>query len=255
MRNTMDFKLCGGIALVRAEAGGREGWFAFDTGAMQTTLNSVRFPKLEGEPLEVHKYDGDVKDSGACSCAIPRLRLGALAFEPLDVLCMDMSYVENALRTQEPGIEFLGSVGIDVIGTHDVLLDYEARTITFDPETDCEGWDTVPLAMGKLPLIACSLGGEAYRFALDTGASACLVGQDLSQALALKPAEAPPHLCELPCVLLGARAIDGMQAVVSDMTAIRAKTGADGVIGYQLLSRQRSILGFRSGILRLEPRQ
>lgn len=253
MSNVIDFMLCGGIPLVRAKAGDCAGWFAFDTGAMRTTLNRAYFPKLElGEQLEIYKYDGDVKDSGACSCTIPRLRVGALNIAPLEVLCMDMSYVENALRTQEPDIEFLGSIGIDVIGAHDVLLDYTAKTITFDPGARLGACHEVPLTMGKLPLISCSLGGKDYRFVLDTGASACLVGQDVAKQLALKPSEAPPHLCELPRAVIGRHAYDGMQAVISDMTAIRAKTDADGVIGYQLLGRQRSMLGFRSGKLQLE---
>lgn len=253
MNNTIDFMLCGGIVLVRAEADGRSGWFAFDTGAMRTTLNRAYFSKLEvGEHLEIYKFDGDVKDSGARSCTIPRLRVGALNIAPFEALCMDMSYVENALRTQEPDVEFLGSIGIDVIGAHDVLLDYAAKTIIFDPGAHLDACHEVPLTMGKLPLISCSLGGKKYRFVLDTGASACLIGQDVANQLALKPSEAPPHLCELPRAVIGGHAYDGMQAVVSDMTAIRAKTDADGVIGYQFLGRQRSMLGFRSGILQLE---
>lgn len=252
MAEVLSFRLCGGIVLVRAEACGKEGWFAFDTGAMQTTLNRVYFPELEGEALDIYKFDDDVKGSGACSCTVPVFRLGALSREELSVLCMDMSYVENALRTQDAEIEFLGSVGIDVIGEHDVLLDYAKQSIVLDPTDGLDNCDEVTLTMGKLPLLPCSIGGETYSFALDTGASACLIGQDMAERLSLEPSEAPPHICTLPCVLVGERAYEGMQAAVSDITAIREKTDADGVIGYQLLARQRSFLGFRNGVLQLE---
>lgn len=252
MANELSFRLCGGIILVRAEACGKEGWFAFDTGAMQTTLNRVHFPDLEGEALDIYKFDNDVQGSGARSCTISDFRLGVLSRETLDVLCMDMSYVENALRTQDADIEFLGSVGIDIIGEHDILLDYAGQSIVFDPTDALGEYDEIELTMGKLPLVSCTIGGEAYSFALDTGASACLIGQDMAERLSLQPSEAPPHVCTLPCVTIGKRTFEGMQAAVSDITAIREKTGADGVIGYQLLSRQRSLLGFHSGVLQLE---
>ena len=252
MSYSINCKLCGGIVLLRAEAGGRKGWFAFDTGAMQTTLNSVYYPDLAGERVDVYKYDSDVTGSAASSGTISHLCLGDTTVERLDILNMDMSYVENALRTQEPDIEFLGSIGIDVIGAHDVLLDYAAKTIALDPETRFDACNEVPLAMEKLPLISCAFGDKSYRFALDTGASACLIGQELAGQLNLRPAEAPPHLCTLPSAVIGDRPYEGLQAVVGDIAAIRGKTGADGVIGYQLLSRQRSVLGFRSGVLRLE---
>ena len=37
---TIAFKDLAGIVLIPAQANGIEGWFAFDTGAMQTALNS-----------------------------------------------------------------------------------------------------------------------------------------------------------------------------------------------------------------------
>lgn len=43
---TIAFRLIKGIMLIPATADGQEGYFAFDTGAMQTAVNRAYFPEL-----------------------------------------------------------------------------------------------------------------------------------------------------------------------------------------------------------------
>ena len=43
------YKLVSGIMLIQVTANGKEGFFAFDTGAMQTAVNKAHFPEMQGE--------------------------------------------------------------------------------------------------------------------------------------------------------------------------------------------------------------
>ena len=51
------YKLVDGIMLVSVTANGKEGFFAFDTGAMETAVNRAYFPEMQGERVET-RYAG-----------------------------------------------------------------------------------------------------------------------------------------------------------------------------------------------------
>ena len=55
------FELLSGIILLDVSVNGKCGKMAFDTGAMQTCLNSRYFKDFKGERKEVSKFDGAVK--------------------------------------------------------------------------------------------------------------------------------------------------------------------------------------------------
>ena len=61
-------------------------------------------------------------------------------------------------------------LGVDVLGHHTFLVDWEASTITFDPDTRPAGIE-IPLdnIMG-CPLVSARIGGRDVKLALDTGA-------------------------------------------------------------------------------------
>lgn len=243
------FKNLAGIVLLPAVVCGREGWMAFDTGAMETALNKNHFSELEGDSREIAKFDGQVGISGAEETRLHELTVGEITLQELPVLLMDMDYVEKSLRTLEPELCFLGSVGIDAIGRVPVLLDYERSAVTLSPETDTSGADIVPLSMEALPVITLELGGETRRFVLDTGANTCLLSAELSEAFPVTPAEDAPGVYTIPPVRLGGRTYDGVAAVFTDIGRIKERVEVDGVIGYHILSKQPSLLDFQKGEL------
>lgn len=62
---TIAFRLIKGIMLIPATADGQEGYFAFDTGAMQTAVNRAYFPELQGDIIEIAKFTEGVKKTNA----------------------------------------------------------------------------------------------------------------------------------------------------------------------------------------------
>ena len=120
----LPYKLVDGILLIPAAANGKEGFFAFDTGAMQTAVNKAHFPELQGEQINIAKFSEEVKETVADQGVLDNLRVPGIERTNMPVLIMDLMYVENALTPSMPDLMFLGTLGIDVISKYTVLLDY-----------------------------------------------------------------------------------------------------------------------------------
>ena len=247
----IEFKNLAGIMLIPARANGVQGWFAFDTGAMQTSLNRSYFPELVGETKQVAIFDENVALSGAAETNLQELVFGNTAVNDLSVILMDMTYVETSLRTVEPDIRFLGSIGMEIFGNVPILLDYEHSRITTAPAIDTNGAEKLPLAMEALPVIILELAGTPHRFVLDTGANTCLLSSELSGKIAATPLPDSPGVYVIPSVKVGTHQYQNVNAVFTDLSHIRDRVDVDGVIGYQILSPQLSLLDFPNAALYL----
>ena len=250
MRN-ITFKNLAGIILIPAQVNGIEGWVAFDTGAMQTALNKNYFLELEGEAIKIARFDGKVVATGAMETHLREFSLDGITVSDLPVLLMDMAYVENSLRTLDPEFRFLGSAGMEIVGKVPVLLDYEHSTVTLDPEIDTKDAEKIPLSMEALPVITIELAGEPHRFVLDTGANTCLLSDELSGKSEVSPVPDTPGICTIPLIKAGGREYTDIPAVFTDLSHIQSRVNVDGVIGYQILSKQLSLLDFPNGALYL----
>lgn len=246
------FKLVGGIMLISVTANEKEGFFAFDTGAMQTAVNEAYFPELQGERIDIAKFSEGVKKGSAAEGTLDSLRFADMERSDMPVLIMDLMYVENGLKAAMPDIKFLGTLGIDVIKDHTVLLDYKVSEIVLDPECGFESQTVIPMKFEKLPIIQVEAAGHACDFVLDTGASICLLGQSFQNDPQLIPVSETPKIVTVPVVRVGGNEYKELKAAVSDITPIQKKVPVEGVIGYQILSPQRSILDFKNNQLIME---
>ena len=164
---TIASRLIKGIMLLPATADGQEGYFAFDTGAMQTAVNRAYFPELQGDTIEIAKFTEGVKKTNAEEGMLTTLNVAGIAREQLPVLLMDLMYVEKELKTVDPEIRFLGTMGIDVIRDYTVLLDYEKQEIVLDPEVpDFAAQREAHMRLEKLPIIPVEIGGETMDLSL-----------------------------------------------------------------------------------------
>ena len=245
------FKNLAGIILISARVNGIEGWVAFDTGAMQTALNRNYFLELEGEAKRIAKFDGEVTTTGAMETHLHEFSLNGIIVDDLPVLLMDMAYVENSLRDLEPELRFLGSVGIEVARKVPVLVNYERSTVTLDPDIDTNDAEKLPLSMEALPVITLELAGDPHRFVLDTGANTCLLSSELSGKTEVSSVPESPGICTIPLIKAGGREYADVPAIFTDLSHIQKRVSVDGVIGYQIISKQLSLLDFPNGALYL----
>ncbi len=246
------YKLVNGIILIPVRANEKEGFFAFDTGAMQTAINKAYFPELQGEHIDIAKFSEGVKKSTADKGTLNVLRFSDVERPDLPVLIMDLMYAEKALKQVMPDLKLLGSLGIDVTRNYTVLLDYTAGEIILDPEHAFETQATIPMSCEKLPVIEVEAADRKCHFVLDTGANTCLLGQSFQDVAQLITVSERPGVVTIPAVRVGENEYKNITAVISDISAIQKRVPVDGVIGYQILSRQRSILDFKNNQLIME---
>ena len=165
---------------------------------------------------------------------------------------MDLSYVEDRLAAFDPSLRLLGTMGIDIIRHFSVMLDYQEGKITLNPSGGFDRYTCVPLRMEALPVVEIEIGGEPYRFVLDTGANTCLLGSALQDRLPVQAVEGTPNVFHLSSISLQNHQYRDIASVFADISAIQSKVSVDGVIGYQILSSQRSYFDFSNEKLYLE---
>lgn len=249
------YKLVNGIMLIPVTANGKEGFFAFDTGAMQTAVNKAHFPEMQGERINIAKFSEGVKKSDADKGILNTLRFSEIERSNMSVLIMDLTHVESALKAVVPDLKFLGTLGIDVIKNYTVLLDYTAAEIILDPEHGFENQLVIPMRYENLPIIEVEAANRTCDFVLDTGANTCLLGQSFQNDPQLIPVSKTPGLVTIPVVRVGEKEYKKITAVISNISAIQKRAPVEGVIGYQVLSPQRSILDFKNHQLIMEKTQ
>ncbi len=251
MSSIIRFNPLAGLVLVMGRADGVEGLFAFDTGAMQTSLNKKYFSGFEGKSAEVAVFDKSMSDTAAAETVLGEFAVGDIAAHGLPALLIDMSYVEDALRAVDPDVRFYGSVGLDFFGMTPILLDYGRCEMTVNPTVSTEGAEKIPMQIGAFPVITVELADGAHKFVLDTGANTCLLSADLSEKTDASPLKGAPGVYVLPKIKVGTRSFCDINAAFTDISQIRAKADVDGVIGGQILSQQPSLLDLSAGALYL----
>lgn len=226
------FEVVSGIVLLNVSVNGKIGYMAFDTGAMQTCLNKTHFTEIEGKDVEVAKFDNEVKKA-ATVVTTCEIKCSDWLVSDASVLLLDMNYVEKPLRGVKTDLVFLGTMGIDIIKKHTVLLDYTNSQIVLDEEAP-DGLDYYDMKTDVLPVIEVSCDGVSYLFILDSGANTCLIDKTLGKEN-FKIVNEASGIVQISCVSALGREYKDIIAVMNNIDAIKAKVEVSGVIGYQVL--------------------
>jgi len=243
------YKLVGGIMLIPVAISDIEGYVAFDTGAMQTAVNKIYFPKMQGEEINIAKFSEAVQENSAEEGILNNINLSGIELSDIPVLIMDFTYVENALKQVMPTLKFLGTIGIDIIKNYTILLDYASEEIILDPGYEFENQTTIPMKSDILPVIEVKILDHTYDFVLDTGANTCLLGESFKNELTISPTAEQSNIITIPSVMVGENEYKDVTAIISDISIIKKRLPVEGVIGYQILSPQRTILDFKNNLL------
>ena len=239
----LPFEVVSGIVLLNVSVNGKTGYMAFDTGAMQTCLNKTHFTEIEGKEVEVAKFDNEVKKASTVvtTCDI---ECNDWSISEASVLLLDMGYVEKPLRGAKPDLDFLGTMGIDLIKSHTVLLDYANLQVVLDEEAP-DGLEYYDMKADVLPVIDISCDGVPYRFVLDSGANTCLLDKTLGKEK-FKVVNEASGIVQIPSVSALGREYKDIIAVMNNIDAIKAKVDVSGVIGYQVLKDYVSYFDFKN---------
>lgn len=244
------FSNLSGIILIEAEADGVKGCAAFDTGAMQTALNTSCFSAVGGVEEDIVKFSDNLvtaKTSGSGMVKNLTAASGAIKVSDLSVLYIDLGYVETPLKELDPKITLIGTLGIDVLQNYPFIIDYKAETLTFFPEVIPSGIK-VNLTPGPLATLPITLGGNTYPFILDTGANACVIDKSVADNIELRDSEQDGTKI-IPEIYIMSKRYTDLLTVVNDMTGLNKKVKASGIIGYQLLGEQKAYISLSENIM------
>ena len=221
---------------------------AFDTGAMQTCLNKNYFAGYEGNEKEVSVFSGELKSETTLTA---KCKINCYDWDMTDtsVLLLDMDYVEKPLKSIKADVVFLGTIGFDVIGSHNVLLDYTDSLLILDEETS-GNYDIYDMQTDVLPVINVNIDDENYRFILDTGANTCLLDDSFKEK-GFKVSDDTPGLVQIPLISALGHEYSDIMAVITNISSIKEKVEVSGVIGYQILKDHISYFDFAAGNIRI----
>lgn len=253
--HTVSFELVDGIILIPGRVGSAEGHFAFDTGATKTVLNSAYCKQSsDADDKSAVTFDAGTQSSRIGTADETVVSFGGLEATLQSQPVMDMAYVEQPLRASMPELCFLGSIGAELIGKGRLIVDYPSRKIVFNALEIPAGAIETALSVELLPLVELEIGGEAFRFILDTGANHYVFDQTRAP-MQLLSAPDENGLRSIPSLVFAGEEYRDISGLVTDLSSVREAVPADGIIGYQVLNGHICCFDFENGRLYLARRQ
>ena len=251
------FELIDGIILVPGAIKDTSGYFAIDTGAVQTVLNRIYCASAPGSEIkEALTFNGGMKPSDISTGSAEKISVAGWEITLSSALTMDMDYVERPLRKGRDDLVFLGSIGADILGTGLLLIDYPNKQLDFCVSKIPEHAKRVKMIIEKLPTVELEIQQRTFRFVMDTGANHFVMDREavpMGAIVASSDKDAPQMLKSLHFAGREYRNITGMTA---DLSAVRDKLQAqvDGIIGYQLLKEYLCCFDYKNEWRYLAPR-
>ena len=257
------------LIVTQAVINGEKHNFIIDSGCPVLYLNSKYFRGSDENETRVGTAeDVNGKISGGQDViSIDSFDFNGICADSIKVMMSDLSHLEN-------GTEVYGLIGYDVYRDYDLLFDYKGKTLTLiDPdytETFLKEhkyeYEEVPLEMSKgmrhIPIINGQIDTADLTFAIDCGAGGNLLDFGLwdefknnlrrVKTTTLKGVSndegTEVHEGKLKGLKIGGKTFRNTRTVFNDISHLNMdKTERiDGLIGYQILSRQKTIMSYRN---------
>ncbi len=267
---TIPFIMIGNLIAVDVMVNNEKKIFLFDSGSPSVILNSKYIQTndtVNKKTISSSKGVGG-SISGMDIENIEKLEFGNIIMENQDVLTLDISHLENSLETN---IEIYGLIGYELIKDYDLLFDYEKKELTlinpdFFPqyknnELSDYKLTIVPFELSShIPVIKARIGNKDYSFGIDCGAETNLMDKELLAPMLthLKHIEkdtlsgAGKSCIEvtkglIKKVYIEKKRFKNVSTLFNDMSHLNNgyKLKLDGLMGYELLSKQKTIISYK----------
>lgn len=262
------------MLLAQAQINGETKNFIIDSGAPNLILNSRHISSEKTkQPNEATTLSASQGVNGSISnldmTPISTFDFYGMKIKNQDVLSMDLSHLEASLNT-----EIHGLIGYQVFKDYDLLFDYENKALVFirpdhtpdylkDRYSQSKITKTSIELRGHIPYVQGRIGKQTLTLGIDNGAGENLLNESLwkvlkKQVKALETATLQGagaskevrrgHLKEL---ILANKRFQNIFTVFNDMSHLNigTETPLDGLIGYEILSKQKTLLSFRNKTL------
>ena len=239
------FILENGIILIPGKVNDVLGYFIFDTGSMKTAINKAYF-KLDGEEINVCKFVDSVVEDGASISKIQNILIDDLSFEDIDVLNIDLKYAEDVLRFFISDLVLLGTMGIELISSYNILIDYENQEMILNPIYVEEEYSKIDFNYDGIITINVTINNHDFIFMLDSGSNACLINQEIQELISDVLVHEENNIYTITSLEIGEHSFEDLISVICDIGTLKEKKEIDGVIGYEILKDNNIILDFQN---------
>ena len=258
------------MIVTQAAINGEKHNFIIDSGCPILYLNSKYFRGNDDEEGARMSSSEDVNgkiSGGQDVITVDSFDFNGIRGNGMKVMTSDLSHLEN-------GTEVYGLIGYDVYKDYDLLFDYKKKTLTLiDPdytETFLKErkyeYDEVPFEMSKtmrhIPLIKAQIDTVSLTLGIDCGAGNNLLDSKRwdefeSMLRRVKTTKlkgisndegAEVHVGKLKSLKIGGKTFRHTQTVFNDVSHFNRNKDEriDGLIGYEVLSRQKTILSYKN---------
>jgi hypothetical protein len=180
-----------GTPAIQVRINGRDYEFWLDTGSSMSVVSSTvaqdaNIPFVSADTLRIRTFEGTAPVKAGI---IRRLEVGSIAFTNTPTIVMDAALMRLKSTTEGvtgQGVRVDGIIGWDIIRQFDIVLDYQARTITLRPPEHLGiiGTRFQNLAWVGKPLVQVrTKPGGTFQFTLDTGAQVTLLNGSILDRL------------------------------------------------------------------------
>ena len=245
----INFELVNGLILIKGRINDEEGYLLVDTGASKTVIDSRHFPNLEKIETEEKAiiFNQGIKDVIAYQTKVDIIKIESLEIKDYLVRILDLSYFSNFFEDHK----IIGVLGLDVLTNYRILIDYERKELIFNPKENFENQEVIDLLVEPelLCAVKVTINDYSFRVIIDTGANACLISSKIKEEVKLNYEINEPFLLEK--LTIGFEEYNDLVTVISN-TDIFEYEDVYGLIGSEVLSKQRIIIDFIKEKLYLE---
>lgn len=258
------------MIVTQAAINGEKHNFIIDSGCPILYLNSKYFRGNDDEEGARMSSSEDVNgkiSGGQDVITVDSFDFNGIRGNGMKVMTSDLSHLEK-------GTDVYGLIGYDVYKDYDLLFDYKKKTLTLiDPdytETFLKErkyeYDEVPFEMSKtmrhIPLIKAQIDTVSLTLGIDCGAGNNLLDTKrwdefesmLRRVKATKlkgisnDEGAEVHVGKLKSLKIGGKTFRHTQTVFNNISHFNRNKDEriDGLIGYEILSRQKTILSYKN---------
>lgn len=263
---TVPMEIRDNVIVVTAKLNGIERKFIFDSGATSLYLNSQYFSKDTVNTIS--------SGSKGVNSSISKQDIVHIdSFDFYGIKTQDKDFVMSDLSHLLKDEEIYGLIGYQVIKDYDWLFDYANKTLTLiKPDKTADyiskmqyATYEIPLQMtsetSHIPFVKGKIGTEEVSLGIDCGAAANLLDVALFDKLknnltdittaeltGASKQKADVRKASIKSLAIGEKLFENVPTVFNDMSHLNAswENKIDGLIGYEILSRQKVILCIRN---------
>ncbi len=258
-KTAFGFDLSGGLIFVEAQLSQGKDSFILDTGAPTVVINSK-------SNLYNPRQETAVGLSGTLSVRSVRLDrfvMDNIYKKKIHALATDISHLETLKSRRIAGL-----VGYEALKDHEVLIDYQQKTLTFLKQNDRRMvGNLIPVEehkmkiRGHLPVIKVKIGRKSYLFGVDTGAEVnvinaklykklkkhCLQTKEAKYLQGLDRGKCKAFSTHLRNVRLKRHSFNELEIVFADISYLNYSSGLqlDGILGYPFLKQAVFSLNYK----------